>query len=160
MKNRIDYLISIYNTNAKLLINSFAKVTEADSLKRPNRKTNSMIFIALHILDARCFILTQIGKPTKNPFAKYVDWAKTIDEIKTYPKLKKVLSEWNRIDGIFVQDLSRINSRKLNSSQQFEFPGGKKIINMLAFLAEHEAYHVGQISFIRKYLGYTATSYE
>lgn len=160
MKNRIDYLISIYNTNSKLLINSFAKVTEADSLKRPNRKTNSMIFIALHILDARCFILTQIGCDTKNPFAGYVDWAKTIDEIKVYPKLKKVLSEWKRIDRVFMEELCRVNSRKLNSDQQFEFPGGKKIINMLAFLAEHEAYHVGQISFIRKYLGYPATSYE
>ncbi|MBS3943926.1 MAG: DinB family protein [Melioribacter sp.] len=160
MKNRIVHLILIYKTNSKLLINSFAKVTEADSLKRPNRKTNSMIFIALHILDARCFILTQIGKPTKNPFAKYVDWTKTIDEIKIYPKLKKVLREWKQVDRIFVEELSKINSRKLNSVQQFEFPGGKKIISMISFLAEHEAYHIGQISFIRKYLGYPATSYE
>lgn len=160
MKNRLDYLISIYNTNSKLFINSFAKVKEADSLKRPNRRTNSIIFISLHILDARCFILTQIGSPTKNPFAKYVDWAKTIDEIKIYPKLKKVLSEWKRIDKIFVKELYRISAGKLNSDQQFEFPGGKKIINMISFLAEHEAYHIGQISFIRKYLGYPATSYE
>lgn len=153
-------IISIYKTNSTLLTNSFAKVTEVDSLKRPNKRTNSMIFIALHVLDARCFILTQIGLKTKNPFGKYVDWAKTIDEIITYPKLKKVLSEWKRIDRILVEELNGINSRKLNSDQQFEFPGGKKIINMLAFLAEHEAYHVGQISFIRKYLGYPATSYE
>lgn len=153
-------IISIYKTNSTLLTNSFAKVTEVDSLKRPNKRTNSMIFIALHVLDARCFILTQIGLKTKNPFGKYVDWAKTIDEIITYPKLKKVLSEWKRIDRILVEELNGINSRKLNSDQQFEFPGGKKNINMLAFLAEHEAYHVGQISFIRKYLGYPATSYE
>ncbi len=153
-------IISIYKTNSTLLTNSFAKVTEVDSLKRPNKRTNSMIFIALHVLDARCFILTQIGLKTKNPFGKYVDWAKTIDEIITYPKLKKVLSEWKRIDRILVEELNGINSRKLNSDQQFEFPDGKKIINMLAFLAEHESYHVGQISFIRKYLGYPATSYE
>lgn len=153
-------IISIYKTNSTLLTNSFAKVTEVDSLKRPNKRTNSMIFIALHVLDARCFILTQIGLKTKNPFGKYVDWAKTIDEIITYPKLKKVLSEWKRIDRILVEELNGINSRKLNSDQQFEFPGGKKNINMLAFLAEHEAYHEGQISFIRKYLGYPATSYE
>jgi uncharacterized damage-inducible protein DinB len=160
MRPEMKSIISIYKTNSTLLINSFAKVTEADSLKRPNKKTNSMIFIALHVLDARCFILTQIGLKTINPFGKYVDWAKTIDEIITYPKLKKVLSEWKRIDRILVDELSRINFRKLNSDQQFEFPGGKKIINMLAFLAEHEAYHVGQISFIRKFLGYPATSYE
>lgn len=160
MRPEMKSIISIYKTNSTLLTNSFAKVTEVDSLKRPNKRTNSMIFIALHVLDARCFILTQIGLKTKNPFGKYVDWAKTIDEIITYPKLKKVLSEWKRIDRILVEELNGINSRKLNSDQQFEFPGGKKIINMLAFLAEHEAYHVGQISFIRKYLGYPATSYE
>lgn len=160
MRPEMKSIISIYKTNSTLLTNSFAKVTEVDSLKRPNKRTNSMIFIALHVLDARCFILTQIGLKTKNPFGKYVDWAKTIDEIITYPKLKKVLSEWKRIDRILVEELNGINSRKLNSDQQFEFPGGKKNINMLAFLAEHEAYHVGQISFIRKYLGYPATSYE
>jgi uncharacterized damage-inducible protein DinB len=160
MRPEMKSIISIYKTNSTLLTNSFAKVTEVDSLKRPNKRTNSMIFIALHVLDARCFILTQIGLKTKNPFGKYVDWAKTIDEIITYPKLKKVLSEWKRIDRILVEELNGINSRKLNSDQQFEFPGGKKKINMLAFLAEHEAYHVGQISFIRKYLGYPATSYE
>jgi len=160
MRPEMKSIISIYKTNSTLLTNSFAKVTEVDSLKRPNKRTNSMIFIALHVLDARCFILTQIGLKTKNPFGKYVDWAKTIDEIITYPKLKKVLSEWKRIDRILVEELNGINSRKLNSDQQFEFPDGKKIINMLAFLAAHESYHVGQISFIRKYLGYPATSYE
>jgi len=160
MKNEIDYLISIYNTNSMLLINSFDKVTEVDSLKRLNKKTNSMIFLALHILDARCFLLTQIGKPTKNPFGKYVDWAKTIDEIKVYPKLKKVLNEWKKLDSIVVDELEKLDSKKLSASQQFEFPGGKKIINVISFLAEHEAYHVGQISFVRKFLGYPATSYE
>ena len=160
MNSKLEPVISIYNTNSKLFINSFDNVTETDSLKRPNKRTNSMIFITLHILDARCFMLTQIGKPTKNPFGKYVDWAKTIDEIRVYPKLKKVLLEWKKLDKIFISELNKLTPKKLNSDQQFEFPGGKKILNMISFLAEHEAYHVGQVSFIRKYLGYPATSYE
>ena len=160
MNSKLEPVISIYNTNSKLFINSFDEVTEADSLKRPNKRTNSMIFIALHILDARCFMLTQIGKPAKNPFGKYVDWAKTIDEIRVYPKLIKVLSEWKKLDKIFTNELNKLTPKKLNSDQQFEFPDGRKIINMISFLAEHEAYHIGQISFIRKYLGYPATSYE
>jgi uncharacterized damage-inducible protein DinB len=160
MKSKLLPIISIYKTNSKLFENAFANVDETNSLKRPNKKTNSMMFIALHVLDARCFLLTQIDKPIKNPFGKYVDWAKSIDEIKVYPKLKQVLSEWKKLDPVFVNELTRLDAKKLNSKQHFEFPGGKKIINMITFLAEHEAYHVGQISFIRKYLGYSATSYE
>lgn len=159
MNPKLKPIMLIYNVNTILFINSFADVSESDSLKRPNKKTNSMMFIALHVLDARCFMLSQMGAPTKNPFAKYVDWAKTIDEIKTYPKLKKVLSEWKKIDIIFMEEFKNLTPKKLEMKQQFDFLGGKKIINMISFLAQHEAYHVGQIALIRKFLGYPATSY-
>jgi len=160
MNNKYEPIISIYKTNSKLFINSFDTVTEANAIKRPNKKTNSMIFIALHILDARFFILNQIGLSAKNPFEKYIDWVKAIDEIKIYPKLRDVLSTWKRVDKIFIDELNRLTPKRWNSDLQYRFPNGNKIISMVSFLAEHEAYHVGQLALIRKFLGYPATSYE
>lgn len=159
MKNNYESIISIYKTNNKLFINSFNNVTEADAFKRPNKKTNSMVYIALHILDARFFLLNQIGYSIKNPFAKYVDWVKSIEEVNKYPKFKRVLKEWKRTDKIFIDELNRLTPKNWDAKLNFEFPNGKKVISMISFLAEHEAYHVGQIAFVRKYLGYPATSY-
>jgi len=159
MNAAIKPLVTIYNVNSYLLINSFKDVTEELSLKRPNKRTNSMMFLLLHTIDARYFLLKELGEKIKNPFGKYVDWANTIDDIKKFPKLKKVLAEWKKTDIIFQTKLSRLSQKKIDADTTMEFPGGKKTLTMIAFLAEHEAYHVGQLAFVRKFLGLKAVTF-
>lgn len=159
MNNSVKPLAAIFKVNSTLLINTFNDVTEEFSLRRPNNKTNSMLFVLLHTMDARYFLLRNIGLEIKNPFGKYVDWANTIDDIKKYPKLKSVLAEWKKLDKILDEKLNRISSKKLDAKSDMDFAGGKKVLNMIAFLAEHEAYHVGQLAFIRKFLGMKAVTF-
>ncbi len=151
--------ILTYSVNSKLLVNSFKNVTNSDALKRPNRKTNSMMFLLLHIIDARYFILKQLDKEIKNPFGKYVDWANSIEDIKIYPKLNRVLTEWKVLNKIFMKKLETISSDKLKSKIEFQFPGGNTALNMISFLSEHEAYHVGQLGLIRKFLGFPSVKF-
>lgn len=159
MNSTLKPIASIYKINSILFSNSFKDVDEKVALKRPNKKTNSMIFVAIHLLDARNFILVQLGVKTKSPFAKYVDWAKSIDEIKVYPKLSSVLSEWKKLDPVFMKKLNSLSSKQLETKMKIDFPGGKSVLNMITFLAEHEAYHVGQLGMLRKFYGFPATQY-
>ena len=73
MNNSVKPIAAIFKVNSTLLINKFKDVTEEFSLKRPNKKTNSMMFVLLHTIDARYFLLKYIGVEIKNPFGKYVD---------------------------------------------------------------------------------------
>jgi uncharacterized damage-inducible protein DinB len=159
MNAAIKPIVSIYRVNSNLLINSFKDVSEELSLKRPNKKTNSMMFLLLHTIDARYYMMKQFGVKIKNPFGKYIDWANTIEDIIKYPKLKRVMADWKRLDKLFVDKCSRLSSKQLEAETDFEFPGGKKIFNMIVFLAEHEAYHVGQLAFIRKFFGMKAVTF-
>lgn len=160
MNTIIKPLISIYSVNSTLFINSFKNVKESDANKRINHSTNSMIFLALHTLDARYYLLKSLGVKIKNPFAKWIDWANNIEDIKKYPKLKAVLNDWEKLDKKFIKKLSSVTAKELNKKFDVDFPGnGKPVINMISFLAEHEAYHVGQLAFLRKYLGYPAVLY-
>jgi uncharacterized damage-inducible protein DinB len=159
MNSTLKPTASIYKVNSTLFINSFKDVDEKVALKRPNKKTNSMIFIALHLLDARNFILAQLGVEIKNPFAKYVDWSKSIDEIKVYPKLSRVLAEWEKLDSVFMKKLNTLSPKQLEVKLNMDFPGGKTVQNMISFLSEHEAYHVGQLGMLRKFHGLPATQY-
>lgn len=159
MNASLKPLLSIYLVNSRLLSNSFKDVSEVLSLKRPNKKTNSMMFLLLHTMDARYYMLKELGVDIKNPFAKYVDWANTIEDIKDYPSLKKVLVEWENLESILIDTLYRVSAKKLKTKTKAEFPGGTDILNMIAFLAEHEAYHVGQLAFIKKFLGLKAVTF-
>jgi hypothetical protein len=104
-------------------------------------------------------MMKQFGVKIKNPFGKYVDWANTIDDIIKYPKLKRVLSEWKKLDNLFSKKLNRLLPKQLEAETDLDFPGGKKVVNMIAFMAEHEAYHVGQLAFIRKFFGMKAVTF-
>ncbi|MBA4406904.1 hypothetical protein C0389_06485 [bacterium] len=159
MNTTLKPVAVIYKVNSTLFVNSFKDVDEKAALKRPNKKTNSMIFIALHLIDARNFILTQLGIKTKHPFAKYMDWADSIDEIKIYPKLSRVLSEWKKLDPVLMKKLNSLSQKQLEIKMNIDFPGGKRVLNMITFLSEHEAYHVGQLGMLRKFYGLPATQY-
>lgn len=159
MNAAIKPLVSIYRVNSNLLINSFKDVSEELSLKRPNKRTNSMMFLLLHTIDARYYMMKQFGVKMKNPFANYIDWANTIDDIIKFPKLKRVLADWKRLDKLLIDKLSRLSPKQLETKTTVEFPGGKQIFNMIAFLAEHGAYHVGQLAFIRKFFGMKAVTF-
>jgi len=70
------------------------------------------------------------------------------------------LNSHNGFDKVFIDVLKKLNKHKLAKDQKIEFPAGKKIIDLISFLAEHEAYHVGQLGFLRKYFTGNAVSYE
>lgn len=159
MNSKLKPIASIYKVNSTLFINSFKDVEEKIVLKRPNKRTNSMIFIALHLIDARIFILVQLGVKIKSPLAKYADWAKSIEEIKIYPKLSRVLSEWKKLDIVFMKKLNILSAKQLEVKLNMDFPGGKTVFNMITFLSEHEAYHAGQLGLVRKFYGFPAAQY-
>lgn len=46
------------------------------------------------------------------------------------------------------------DERLAQPAQGFELPHAKTIADQLAFFALHDAYHVGQMGFVRKALGY------
>ena len=159
MNSMLKPTASTYKVNSTLLLNSFKDVDEKIALKRPNKKTNSMMFLALHLIDARNFILTQLGVEIKSPFAKYLDWSKSIDEVKIYPKLSRVISEWKKLDTVFMKKMNSLSPKQLGVKLKMDFPGGKSVLNMITFLSQHEAYHVGQLGLLRKFNGLPATQY-
>ena len=118
-----------------------------------------MMFVFLHTVDARYFILKNLGAKIKNPFGKYVDWANTIEDIIEYPALGKVLKDWKKLHKILTDKLSLLSSKEIGTELDMAFPGGKKILDMIAFMAEHEAYHVGQLAYIRKFIGLKSVTF-
>jgi len=42
----------------------------------------------------------------------------------------------------------------------FPIEGGESLLGCLAFLVQHDSYHLGQVAFLRRYLGFEAMSYK
>jgi hypothetical protein len=85
------------------------------------------MFILLHTLDARFFLLKELGVKTQNPFCKYMDWSNTIDDIKKYPKLTRVINEWKKTDEVLAKKINRLTTKQIDKETNMNFPGEKRL---------------------------------
>ncbi|MBI1938006.1 MAG: DinB family protein [Ignavibacteriales bacterium] len=152
--------ISIFKINSALFVNVFKDVDDETASKRPNEKTNSMIFLALHSADARYYILNLLGSKAKNPYAEEYKDVRMIEDVKKYPLLEELLKEWKKTDRLLTKKLGELKPKQLKSKTDFKFSFADKTLHgALSFLAAHESYHIGQLGLIRKYHGLQSVNF-
>jgi hypothetical protein len=76
--------------------------------------------------------------------------------MKEYPPLYELLAEWDELHEATLEYLADIPTVDLDAESAASLPTeDRSMLGGIAFLAFHEAYHVGQMGFVRKYLGFS-----
>ena len=153
-------LSRIFELNTMLFANTFDGVDTDSAQRRIDEQTNSMAFLACHLLDARYYLLKLLGRSETCPFQSLFDGANSIDDFTEYPPLPDLLSCWDTVSALLEQALSNVAEDSLVGESPLKTPCGSTLLDTLTFLAEHESYHIGQLGFLRKYLGYSPMSYK
>jgi len=160
MNNKIVPVAEIAKLNTKLFLNCLEDVGEPVAQKRPNEKTNNIIFIACHLLDARYYLANFMGLNLENPFKEIFEGPRSIDEMKEYPDFEQIKSEWQRVSTEINQKMGSLDSTILNEKSKDKFPiDDESVLGAISFLVGHEAYHIGQLSILRKFFGLEAMKY-
>ncbi|MBT8479530.1 MAG: DinB family protein [Gemmatimonadetes bacterium] len=145
----------ILELNAALFRKALDGVDQAAAERRPNDHTNSLAFIACHALDARFYLLKLAGHERTNPWQSLFDAANDVSTMKEYPPLYEVLAEWDELHEATLGFLAEMSPAELDAESSAQFPTeDRSTLGGIAFLAFHEAYHVGQMGLVRKYLGF------
>ncbi|MBD3287541.1 DUF664 domain-containing protein [candidate division KSB1 bacterium] len=161
MDKSIQSIAEIFDLNTRLFLNTLDGADEAVASKRPNASTNSMLFIACHLLDARYYIGRLIGLDCECPFQEIFDKANSIEDFTEYPTLTEIQSGWQDISDKIASRIKSIKKSDLSAPAPFEVPvSDKTIFGFLSFLAQHESYHIGQLALLRKYFGLDAMKYD
>lgn len=139
-------------------------IADTDGNKSIKNLTNSLEWIAGHLLVARYNNIKQLGgeiepyahiekfinpkiAPPRNNVAFNVDTK--------YPTLSECCNKWIEYSDIFIETLKKTDETILNKELPFNvLTGGKKLKDALKFLVLHETYHIGQMGIFRKALGY------
>lgn len=154
MDSRLQSVRSILDFNATLYERALNGVDSHLGERRPNEHTNSLSFIACHILDVRFQLLKMIGRERTNPWQALFDSATDVEGMKEYPPLYELLAEWEELHEATQARLAELSAEDLDRKAPFELPTeDRSILGTIAFLAAHESYHVGQMGLIRKYHG-------
>ena len=159
MDPRIAPLAGIIEINTKLFRNCLADLTEEQSRARPSDVTNHAAFIAAHLVESRYYILKGLGAPLPCPLAPYLGEWRGIDAITEWPSLAETQAAWEAGSQALAARLANITAAELDAPSPTKMPVHEQtVLGVLTFLVQHDAYHVGQLSLLRKYAGLPAMS--
>jgi uncharacterized damage-inducible protein DinB len=160
MHAAIAPLAAIYELNTDLLLNCLEGIDDEACRLRLAGGGNSLAFLAAHLTDTRHFIATRLGQPLHNPLTPYLADARTIDEIASLPPLDQIRSAWIAVSAHLAGVLDGLDDAALARQGVHRFPlADSSVVGFLAFLAQHDSYHVGQAAFLRRQLGLPAMTY-
>jgi uncharacterized damage-inducible protein DinB len=160
MERSLVPVAEIFDLNADLLLNCLEGVSEAQALERLLPGTNSMAFVAAHLVDARHFISRLLQRPIANPLESMLGQVTRIEEVTALPALNELREMWTAVGEHLHTCLETASEELLArpSPQRFPMREGS-LLSGIAFLAQHESYHLGQLAILRKALGYPAMAY-
>ena len=160
MEPAVQPLSAIFDLNTDLLRNCCEGLSDADANRRLADGGNSVAFLAAHLTDARHVLAARLGAPLANPLSPILDIASGIDDIAALPPLAEILEAWEAIAVHLSGVLDRLTADELARDLPHRFPiAGQTPLGVIAFLVQHDSYHVGQLAFLRRQLGRGGMSY-
>jgi uncharacterized damage-inducible protein DinB len=160
MDARLTPLVTILELNTDLLLNALDGLSDSEAQHRLPGGGNSVAFLAAHLTDSRHFLASRLGHPLANPLARYLADAKSIDEIRSWATLDQVRAAWISISGHLLTALESIGAEELDRPNAHRFPCDDTTgLGLVAFLTQHDSYHIGQVAFVRRQLGRPAMTY-
>jgi uncharacterized damage-inducible protein DinB len=160
MDPQVRPLATLYDLNTDLLLNCLEGLSDADAQRQLQAGGNSITFLAEHLTDCRHFLVARLGQTLVNPIARYVADVQSINDISEWPTLGEIRTAWLAVSSHLQTVLSGLTAAELAEPNVHRFPlEDTTRLGMVAFLAQHDSYHLGQIGFIRRQLGKPPMSY-
>lgn len=160
MDPRVLPLDATLRLNTRLFLNCLDGLDDATGNARPNEHTNSIGFIAAHLVDARHLLARVLGIEAPPPYGGVLEMARSIDDVASVPTLAETRTVWRAISDRVAGGLARLESDALDAPAPQRYPiDDRSVLGAIAFLTQHDAYHIGQLALLRKFHGAPAMRY-
>lgn len=150
---------AIFRLNTQLVLNCLDGLDEGLAARRGEGARNSISFLVAHLTETRHYLASVLGQPLASPFSPAFTHARSIDDAGELPSLRELTAYWERISAHLAVVVERLDTPRL-AQPGATLPGTDgTILGSLAFLAQHDSYHLGQIALLRRGLGLPAMTY-
>jgi uncharacterized damage-inducible protein DinB len=125
-------------------------------LRSPQDGSNPLIWIAGHLLTSRVSLTRLAGERVENPWSNIFARGATLDANVTYPEISDIVALWDTTTQSLMKRLEELDDATLSEQASFPVPTSDKTKRgAIVFLNFHETYHIGQMAYLRKWLGYS-----
>lgn len=160
MDERLVPIRDIFRSNEGLFRAALAEIGDGGAWLERSGEANHLAFLAIHLAGARYYIVKFLGGSARDPLERYHEKARSIDDIAEFPPPSEVIEAWDDVAPLLDQALVAAEPAFLDGDSGLPFPTpGPTRLHALTFLAQHEAYHLGQMCLIRRIHGLPAAEW-
>ena len=160
---KLDIIIPAFRGHSQSFLMVIKGISEEDSLKRIEERTNHIIWMVGNFLDMRYAMGNVLGLTEEFKYKDFFFQGKSLDESFAYPSLQDLIADFHRISPLVYQRLLQVTDEELNKA----FPMGMNIdffpedvLNFVGMCIGREDYLCGQMALMRRILGYDAMKYD
>jgi len=158
METDFKNISGMFRTNTDIINKAIADVRPEDWFRTPSNDSNHLMWLLGHVVVHRGAVLKTLGVDWNSSWAGlFAPGAQRVDEAE-YPTVDEMRAAWDEMSEQLKAALREAPLEVLGSNAPEGAPSfDKKLSGTVAFYAFHDTYHVGQVGFLRKWLGYGQT---
>jgi hypothetical protein len=124
-------------------------------LTRPGARSNPPIWVAGHLAQSRTRLVNLLGSSRALPWPGLFETGSKVVDLSIYPEAEAIVTVWRDLSIELNQRLEAVGGEALENDAppRTASPDGT-LRGAIALFAFHEGYHIGQLGFLRKWLGY------
>ena len=158
MENGLHNVASIFKANTDIINKAIADVAPDDWFRQPGDDSNHLLWLMGHVIVHRGRTLTFLGQDWDVAWRPlFARGAERTDNAE-YPSVEEMRNAWSQVSADLAAVLGNKSAEELAQDAPAGLPSfDGKLSGTVAFFAFHDAYHTGQVSYVRKWLGYGQT---
>ena len=155
MHTSIAVTVQLYGVTSFLYDKALDGLDQKALLARPAEVSNPIVWIAGHLAYSRTGLAGIVGARLDMPWPKLFARGAKAAAPEAYPDIAEIRAAWTHASTALMQRLEELNEADLAAPSPRSFPiPDKTIRGAITFNAFHESYHVGQMAYVRKWLGF------
>ena len=158
MSEDLSVITGMFKANASIMEKALQTIPSEQWLSKPADGSNHLMWIAGHVVVHRAMVLKLLGSSWSAPWEKLFVRGAPQAAPGQYPDAAEIKKEWEEVSGKLYTLLSSVPAEALAQPAPQKPPSfNGKIAGSIAFLGFHESYHMGQIAYLKKWLGHGQT---
>jgi uncharacterized damage-inducible protein DinB len=144
----------IFTFSDSLVLQALEGLTHEELWRPLTTSNNPLLWVAGHIVQTRAMVLQILREQAETGWGNLFYRGAKVGNPKDYPSGSEVARVMREISPRLHTALAALQDEQLNRPASLPIPGLKTLTDELALFALHDAYHVGQLAYVRKGLGY------
>jgi hypothetical protein len=158
METSFSNISGIFKINTEVINRAIAGVKSEDWFRKPGDDSNHLMWLLGHLVVHRGEVLKNLGHGWDSSWASLFKPGSEHVAHAEYPSIEEMMDSWTKTSEQLRTALRESTEDVLAKPAPAGPPSfDKNLSGTVAFYAFHDAYHTGQVAFLRKWLGYGQT---